>query len=491
MMIERLLVILYLAACIGIGVLASRKVLVSRDEYWVAGRRIGTGVNAMAIMAALASGGSIIGVMGLAYGRGIPYTLALFAGAVLGFPLASILVAKPLRNFGQFTITDFLAFRFPHPIIRYTVPSLIVVSFTVYIVAQMKAAGITAEALLGIPYTQAVTLSALVFVLYVSIGGMLAVTWTDVVQGVLMLAVVLGIASLIVLRLGSPVTLLQQATVEAPALGDVVNQPLSSYLGSFVIWAAAIPVIPHIVMRVFSAKDARGVRRSLNIAMMGYSVMILAAVLVIVPMGKLHFPDLQDADTVFLMVMEQEFSPVLRGLAVAAVIAAVMSTTDALLLACSSAIAHDMLGHYFRATISRKTESWITVGVAWGIGMLAMVLAYSPPQLLTEFYSAAIGILSAGLFVPTIAGLWWKKVNLAGGIASMLIGTVVYLVVQFTPGAPPLSAILVALPASAFAMWVFGHVGKPVSEDLTQAVAALHGEEPESRRIGESGSRRV
>lgn len=320
---------------------------------------------------------------------------------------------------------------------------------------------------------------------------MLAVTWTDVVQGVLMLAVVLGIASLIVLRLGSPVTLLQQATVEAPALGDVMNQPRSSYLGSFVIWAAAIPVIPHIVMRVFSAKDARGARRALNIAMMGYSVMILAAVLVIVPMGKLHFPDLQDADTVFLMVMEQEFSPVLRGLAVATVIAAVMSTTDALLLACSSAIAHDMLGHYFRATISRKTESWITVGVAWGIGMLAMVLAYSPPQLLTEFYSAAIGILSAGLFVPTIAGLWWKKANLAGGIASMLIGTVVYLVVQFTPGAPPLSAILAALPASALAMWVFGHVGKPVSEDLTQAVAALHGEEPESRRIGESGSRRV
>lgn len=66
MMIERLLVILYLAACIGIGVLASRKVLASRDEYWVAGRRIGVGVNAMAIMAALASGGSIIGVMGLA-----------------------------------------------------------------------------------------------------------------------------------------------------------------------------------------------------------------------------------------------------------------------------------------------------------------------------------------------------------------------------------------------------------------------------------------
>ena len=74
---------------------ASRRVLGSREEYWVAGRSVGTLVNAMAIMATLASGGSIIGVMGLAYQQGIPATLALFAGAVLGFPLASILVARP------------------------------------------------------------------------------------------------------------------------------------------------------------------------------------------------------------------------------------------------------------------------------------------------------------------------------------------------------------------------------------------------------------
>ena len=131
MVIERVLVSLYLAGCIGIGIYASRRVLVSRDEYWVAGRRIGTTINSMAIMASLASGGSIIGVMGLAYSQGIPATLALFAGAVLGFPLASMLVAKQLRNFGKYTITDFLAFRYPSSVVRYLVPSVIVVAFTV------------------------------------------------------------------------------------------------------------------------------------------------------------------------------------------------------------------------------------------------------------------------------------------------------------------------------------------------------------------------
>ena len=174
-------------------------------------------VNAMAIMASLASGGSIIGVMGLAYSRGIPATLALFAGAVLGFPLASLLVAEPLRNFGRYTITDFLSYRYPKALVRYLVPTLIIIAFTIYIVAQLKAAGITATALLGIPYNTALTLATVVFILYVSIGGMIAITWTDVIQGMLMLAVVLGAALVMVWRVGSPFELMQQATAVAPS----------------------------------------------------------------------------------------------------------------------------------------------------------------------------------------------------------------------------------------------------------------------------------
>lgn len=474
MTIEHLLVIAYLAGCIGIGVLASRKVLVSQDEYWVAGRRIGTFVNAMAIMAALASGGSIIGVMGLGYGRGIPYTLALFAGAVVGFPLASILVAKPLRNFGKFTITDFLSFRYPNPIVRYVVPSIIVVSFTVYIVAQMKAAGITANLLLGIPYNTAVTLAAIVFILYVSIGGMVAITWTDVIQGILMLSIVVGTAFVLVSRLGPPSSIIREATTVAPALGEVMRQPLGSYLGSFLIWMTAISVIPHIVMRVYTSKNAQEARFSLNLAMIFYSAMILCAVFIIVPVGKIHFPSLQDADTIFLRVMASEFSPFIRGLAVAAVIAAVMSTTDALLLACSSAISHDLLGNLIERKLSQKTGKWITVAVAWGVGLLALSMAYSPPKLITEFYSAAIGVLSAGLFVPTIAGLWWKKANVAGGTASLLAGTLVYAVVQFTPGTPPMSAILLALPASALAMWIFSKLGPPNPPEVMDQIQKLH-----------------
>ncbi len=474
MIIERVLVVLYLLGCIGIGVFASKKVLGSRDEYWVAGRRVGTVVNAMAIMASLASGGSIIGVMGLAYSQGIPATLALFAGAVLGFPIASLLVARPLRNFGRYTITDFLAFRYPSAVVRYLVPMLIVIAFTVYIVAQMKAAGITANALLGIPYETALTLATVVFILYVSIGGMIAITWTDVIQGLLMLTVILGTAVFMVWRVGSPFELMRQATSVAPELGQVTHRPVSSYLGYFVIWATAIPVIPHIVMRVFTAKDARSARLSLNLAMLGYSVMILAACLAIVPVGKLNFPGLVDADQVFLKVMESEFPPFLRGIAVAAVLAAVMSTTDALLLACSSAIAHDLLGNVLRDRVSDNALAAVRIGSAWAVGILALCWAFSPPELISQFYTAGVGILSSSLFVPTIAGLWWKRANLVGGVSSLSVGALSYGLVQSGILGIGIAPILVSLPASALAMVLGGMLGRRDSRDMLDSIEKLH-----------------
>ncbi len=475
MLLERVLVGVYLAACIGIGIAVSKRVLGSRDEYWVAGRRIGTVVNSMAIMAALASGGSIIGVMGLAYAQGIPATLALFGGAVVGFPLASILVARPLRNFGKFTITDFMSFRYPHAVVRYLVPVLIVAAFTIYIVAQLKAAGITAEALLGIPYNTALALATLVFIIYVSFGGMVAITWTDVIQGFLMLFVIMGTALVIVWRVGSPFEIMSQATAVAPELGQVANRPVSSYLGYFIIWATAIPVIPHIVMRVFTARDAESARLSLNLSMLVYSVMILAAVLAIVPVGRIDFPGLQDADQLFLRVMETQFPPLIRGIAVAAVLAAVMSTTDALLLACSSAISHDLLGGLLKGRASHRTMTLVRIGSTWVIGIAALLWAFSPPELITEFYTAGVGILSASLFVPTIAGLWWKKANLAGGVAAVVSGAGVYILVQFGVIDAGLAPVVVALFASAAAMVLGGWLGPRESTEMVERIEALHG----------------
>jgi sodium/pantothenate symporter len=109
---------------------------------------------------------------------------------------------------------------------------------------------------------------------------------------------------------------------------------------------------------------------------------------------------------------------------------------------------------------------------------LALYWALSPPELLTRFYTAGIGLLSAGLFVPTIAGLWWKRANRLGGIASLVAGAGTYALtlsgaVDF--GLPP---IVVSLFASALAMAAGGLFGASETAEMSEQIAALHVEEP-------------
>jgi len=227
-------------------------------------------------------------------------------------------------------------------------------------------------------------------------------------------------------------------------------------------------------MRVFTAKDARSARLSLNIAMLAYSAIILAAVLAIVPVGRMDFPGLADADQLFLRVMEAQFPPIVRGIAVAAVLAAVMSTTDALLLACSSAIAHDILGGILRGRASERTLAIVRVGSTWLIGILALIWAFSPPELISQFYTAGVGLLSSSLFVPTIAGLWWKRANRTGGVAAVVAGAVAYgllILSGINIGVPP---VVVALLASALGMILGGLYGAPEKPEMIAEIESLH-----------------
>jgi sodium/pantothenate symporter len=131
-----------------------------------------------------------------------------------------------------------------------------------------------------------------------------------------------------------------------------------------------------------------------------------------------------------------------------------------------------------RQRASDKTVAVIRVASAWVVGILALYWALSPPELLTRFYTAGIGLLSAGLFVPTIAGLWWKRANRAGGVASLVAGAGTYVlslsgIVDF--GLPP---IVVSLSASALAMVAGGLFGAPETAEMREQIAALHVDEP-------------
>ena len=474
-MIERWLVLVYLLVCVVVGALATRRVLGSADEYWVAGRRVGTGVNALAIMASLASGGSLVGVLGLAYSGGIPATLALFAGAVVGFPLATILVAAPLRRLAKFTITDFMVFRYPHGLVRALVPTIIVISLTVYMVAQMKAAGITAEALLGVDYGTAITVATVVFVLYVSFGGMVAVTVTDVMQGALLFLLMGVTAVVLAMNAGSPLGSLQAATAASPAFGQLPagGFRLSRLLRDLGLRDSSDPAHRHAGRHrpgpekrpALAQSRDRHVRRDDPLGDPADR-----------PGGHPGVPRADRSGRGLPAHHRRELpSPLPRargggGPGRGDVHHRRLPTGGE--FSGRPRPARRLPG----AERASARRPFARLGATWLVGAAALYWAWSPPELLTQFYTAGVGLLSAGLFVPVVFGLWWRRANLLGGLAALVAGVGTYsFVLLFGPGfGIGLGPILVALPVSLLAMLAGGLWGRADPSDRARAVERLH-----------------
>ncbi|PIE66185.1 MAG: hypothetical protein CSA26_01625 [Desulfobacterales bacterium] len=473
--IEVSLTIFYIFICIGIGIWARKKVSSSTDDYWVAGRKIGTFANSWALMAALGSGGSILGVNGLAYAAGVPYVFAMFAGAVVGFPFAAILVAGHLRDLKVRTVPEYLTIRYNNKILSVIVPIIIMVAMEVYVVAQLKAAGITVVYLLDLPYSYAVIITAIVFTLYVSIGGMWAITLTDVMQGILMFVVAIGLSLVIFASFGGVTPLLAKATTAAPHFGQIKEMSFISYLGAFVVWLVAACCVPHLVMRVFTARDSQSAKLSLNYSMVTYAILIFVMVLAVASAGHVVFPGLKDADTVFLKVMEHYLpSALIRGIAVAAIMAAVMSTTDALILAVSSAAVNDIYKQFINREASDKTVVKVGLVMTWVAGLLAIYFALNPPKLLTMLYSLAVGLIGSSLLAPIVLGIWWKKATPVAALLSCITGGTCYCYLSVVKTMPPLSHILVSIPLSFVVLVVASYFTKTTDPRIMSLVTKVH-----------------
>jgi sodium/pantothenate symporter len=447
-------VVLYFLVLIAIGVIAHKRVRGSSDEFFVAGRNVSTFTNSWALLASLASGGTVMAGVGTGLGLGLPYAAALGAGAPVGFVVASVLVARPLRSLRRYTVPDYFRWRYGGRLIAWLVPILVVLSSTAYLVAQLKGASIAASYILGVDYKWGLWGAGLVFVLYVSIGGFLSVTWNDVFQGILMVAMVVAISWATYSAMNGYSVAYGKAFENFPDLGAAKGTPISSYIGGFLTWAVAISVLPHVIMRVYSAESVRSARVSLNVAMLLFAgmqwlltfVLTIGAAVLLAHAGKL------DADTVLLALSNVVLGPALQGLVAAAILAAIMSTTAGLLMACNSAIAHDIYATLLRPGASERSRLRVASVSTWVVGLAAIILAMNPPKFLIVLYTAAVGLLAAGTFVPMVLGIWWPRATTRGAVSGMVVGGVSFLIAFVGFDMPPSTEVLVGLPLSAITM---------------------------------------
>ncbi len=457
------------------------------SEYYVAGRVVPAFYNGMATGADWMSAASFISMAGglyLAGYNGMGYVL----GWTGGYVLVAVLLAPYLRKFGQFTVPDFLGVRYEGNTARICgVIVLFCASFT-YIVAQTFGIGIITSRFLGMPFELAI-FAGLVGILVCSmLGGMRAVTWTQVAQYIiLIIAYLTPVVWLSTKRYGIPIPeltygqALEQITQLEGKLGIVKNHvaPFTDAKGQFSwtefhnFWALVFCLmvgtasLPHILMRYFTTPNVREARQSV-----GWSIFFIFLLYFTAPAyaafaklevysnvigqpiaslpawvqnwsqvgGLLTIKDANNdgilqlaeftinQDIIVLSMPEIAGLPyVISGLVAAGGLAAALSTADGLLLAIANALSHDIYYKMINPSASTAKRLIVARTLLIIVALIAAAVASTRPSGIIQMVAWAFSLAASGLFAPLVLGIWWKRTTSVGAIVGMMSGFAVCL----------------------------------------------------------------
>jgi sodium/proline symporter len=426
----------YIVLMLVIGVAGYRRTA-DLSDYLLGGRQLGRWVTALSAEASDMSGWLLLGLPGYAYLSGLEagwIALGLLVGTYLNWKL----VAARLRLYSELagdalTLPEFFEQRFEDHsrLLRVVAALFVLLFFTFYTSSGLVASAKLFEAVFGIEYRSAVLAGALVVMAYTFLGGFLAVSWTDLVQGWLMffalLAVPLGVlemhggveSSIAALRDTNPALL--------NPLSDRGGAPLSAVaIASLLGWGLGYFGQPHILARFMAIRRPQELVAARSIAVTWVAITLVCAVLVgVTAVGYLPTPLTGgDSEKVFIEMVGALFHPLIAGICLAAILAAIMSTADSQLLVASAALSDDFYKGILRPDAGPAELVWVGRLAVLGLAAIAIFLAMDPQRKVLELVAYAWAGFGAA-FGPTILlSLYWGRMNRLGALAGILVGGV-------------------------------------------------------------------
>ena len=424
----------YMAICLGLGLLAWRRTR-SLGDFILGGRSLGSWVTALSAQATDMSGWLLMGLPGLAYASGFD-GVWLLLGLVAGTWLNWRWIASPLREATErlgnsLTIPDFLERRFEDRsrLLRSLSALFILVFFVFYTSSGFVAAGRLFESLFGLPYVEAMFWGSIIMLAYTFLGGFLAVSWSDVLQGTLMFVALVLVAALGVgMAGGFETTFTRLAALDATLLDPFVADggEALGWIGivSLVGWGLGYAGQPHILARFMAAKSTAHIATARRVAMVWVIIVLVAAVLVGLS-GRLVLPQAltgTDTEKVFIVMSTTFLPPVLAGLCLAGIMAAVMSTAAAQLLVASSAFAQDFYAAFLRPQAGTRELLWAGRVSVLVIALLAFVIALDPSSTVLDLVAWAWAGFGAAFGPAVILALYDPRTTRNGALAGIIVG---------------------------------------------------------------------
>ena len=413
--LDLLVVVIYLGGILAVGFWARRRAS-SQEQFLVAGRSVGPWLYAGTLAAVVLGGASTVGGVKLGYQYGISgMWLVWMLG--LGILVLSATLVQRVLGLRLYTIPELLERR--HSAAARIAGGVVMVAYDLMVaVTATIAVGSVMQVIVGIPRVPAILISSLVMVAYSVLGGMWSLTLTDIVQFVIK---TIGILFILlpgaILRAGGLASMHARLPRELFSLTHIGTGTIVSY---FVLYVFGILIGQDIWQRVFTARSVR-VARYAGLAVGVYCLCYGLAGAIIGTAGRLFLPHLGDADTAFAQIVEAVLPVGLRGVVLAAALAAIMSTASACLLAASTVLLEDV---YLRVRGAGNSGSVAqSRAVTLVLGAL-MTLAACAVRDVIAALTVAYDLLVGGLLVPVLAAMFWKGASAAGALASIACGSI-------------------------------------------------------------------
>lgn len=446
---------LYMSCVIGIGIYYYKRANQSSEEFFLGGRQLGPWVTAMSAEASDMSGYLLMGIPGVAYWFGLADAFWTALGLAIGTYINWLIVAKRLRIYSHIagdsiTIPDFISHRFKEAKPRLLLVSaiFIIIFFTVYASSCFVTVGKLFSNLFGLPYITMMIFGGIFVLFYTFIGGFLAESASDFMQGIVMVLALTLVVGLGLYHAGGIGNVIENARSipgfleffgisqpvmqdgsqlvqdNAPVFGDRAQYGILAVL-STMSWGLGYFGVPQVLLRFMAIRDSEEIKYSRRIAVTWVFISLFSAVAIGI-IGRTIFPvahgTASASEHIFSTMASSFLPPFLAGLVLAGILAATISSSDSYLLIAASALAKNIYQGILKKDASEKAVMKMSRIVLLLITIVAMMMATDEQSIIFSIVSIAWAGFGAAFGPVILTSLFWRDTTANGALAGMLVG---------------------------------------------------------------------
>ena len=448
--------VIYMAVVIAIGIAFAKKANKSSENYYLGGRSLGPWVTAMSAEASDMSGWLLMGLPGVAYWCGLADAVWTAIGLAVGTYLNWLIVSKRLRRYSirannSITLPEFFSNRFREEkkVIMTLAAAFILIFFTVYAASCFVTCGKLFSTLFGFPYVAMMIIGAIFVLLYTVLGGFLAESASDFMQGIVMIIALTIIVVISTVKAGGIGAVIDNAkhipgfmeffglatpTVNemgeqivqngAPVFGEASEYGLLSVCSMFA-WGLGYFGMPQVLLRFMAIREEKELKMSRRIAMIWVLISLAVAVFIGI-VGRQLFPvahlTKSAAENIFITLATTSLPAILAGFVMAGILAATISSSDSYLLIAASAFAKNIYQGVVKKEATDKQVMIVSRITLLAIALIAAIIALDENSVIFEVVSFAWSGFGATFGPLMLFSLFWKRTTRGGAIAGMIGG---------------------------------------------------------------------